>query len=196
MDPREILFSHLPFSADAKVVYDLVKPFGPIDTMQARIVDRCLRVTFRSAESARRAVAALHGTSLFNTRISVALLSKDPVWAGFLCKTRSEKCLVDVVPVKGDCERPLSHVHQLRVTHRARLDDVSKCTPFAVGMITAGDTSGGVQRFIEYLHCKDRAGYVQLRSFCVYLVPKGPVAAAFGVDIAGDQLLAVFVRTK
>ena len=199
LNRRTIDISGLPFSAGVKDVYDLVKPYGDIDSLPRTVVGCRATVTFRGEESAGRAAASLNGAVLYNFRLSVRCLEtnrpgKEAVWAGFLSKGKSRE-LVDLYPVQGDPEAALKGVALLRLSHRAKLEEVADTEPVALALIEQDPPGSAVHSIGCYLRRKQRAGFIQLRSYRLYLLPAGPQAAKFGVSPSENQLLCVFAQT-
>lgn len=200
LNRRTIEITGLPFSAGMKDVYDLVKPYGDIETLSARVVGCRATVTFRGEESAERAVSGLNGEVLYNFKLTVTCLEsnrpgKEAVWAGFLSKGKS-KDLVDLFPVKGDPESALKGVAFLRLSHRARLEEVAEAEPCALAVIEQAPPGQAVKEVACYLRGKQRAGFIPLRSCRLYLLPAGPQSSKFGVPLTDTQLLCVFVKTS
>lgn len=197
---RTIEISGLPFSAGVKEVYDLVKPYGDLETLPGAVVGCRASVTFRGEESAGRAAAGLNGAVLYNFRLSVSCLEtnrpgKEAVWAGFLSKGKSRD-LVDLYPVKGDPEAALKGVAFLRLSHRAKLEEVAETEAWALAVIEQEPPGSAVHSIACYLRRKQRAGFIQLRTARLYLLPAGPQTARFSVSLTENQLLCVFAKVS
>ena len=189
----EVILSSLPVSADAKLVYDLVKEFGAIRTMEGKVTDGRIRIQFRSKESAAHAVARLDGLTIFASQISAELVHRlefgdVPLWTGVLSKGGKDRADVSVMPFRGYSEAAFQGVTGMKVSHRARIEDVFRKPAFAVVVLVG--TS--LPQFVTYFRQKQRAGFVQLPRCQMYLLPTE--CGRVNAEKSDERLLGLLVR--
>ena len=118
---------------------------------------------------------------------------KRPFWTGHLSLTGRAPISVTAAVIEGDCSAVFSCFSHVAISHRAPVNEVLMKDSLAVVVFT-GASDGSKKELsdvAEYFYSKQRAGFVLLQKYALYLLPPGPESFRYAPSLESHQLVGV-----
>jgi RNA recognition motif-containing protein len=117
------------------------------------------------------------------------------VWSGFMTRSKRSRVGLDATLLEGSADSLGSNLYHLNITHRVHFAEVTKYACLGkVALEASNETQlGEFSEYIRYFQSKHRAGFVQLKACCLYVLPPCELARSLCPQLQSHQLLGVFV---
>ena len=117
------------------------------------------------------------------------------VWSGFITRSKNYRVGIDATLVNGnaDCFPPTQY--HINISHRVQFSEVTKCVCVAMVTFEASNETqqDGFLEYVNYFKEKQRAGYIGIKNFILYICPPCELAKGLFNTLENNQLLGVFV---